>query len=367
MAQLSHRSGKWCIRIRKNGHQVIKTFQLKKDAEAFARDTERAIERGEYGLEQYTLARAINDYIEQCNAGRIKARKGRAKKLTRNSQLKLDFWKENLGRHELTELKTGHLRSVIETQLRNRSAVSGRYSGEPLRGATINRYVSELSAVLAYAVRNEWVDRNVARNLDKEHEHGRPTPEQINLTNSQVETLLGACANESENLHLFALLAYETGCRAGELQKLQWSDVDLEAGHMLLRETKNGTDRPVPLSQRSMGILRQRKRERAERVLSANGMPSPADALDRVFKPASVRKDGLWDYRHQWNSARDCANLAGYEFKYLRNLFVTRASAAGVPPLQIAEIVGHSSLEMVKHYARHNVDHLAEAMAKLNG
>jgi integrase len=46
---------------------------------------------------------------------------------------------------------------------------------------------------------------------------------------------------------LFVRLVLATGARRGELLKLTWADVGLKAGSILLRETKNGEDRRVPL------------------------------------------------------------------------------------------------------------------------
>jgi integrase len=391
MATIKNRNGRFTARIRKGGIQTAKTFGKKGDAARWARETETAIENGTYetdaarstreareAADRVTLATAIDQYLEDVDAGRIKGRKG-AKILRSDNRLKIAFWRSHLGAVELVNLKAGDIRSTIDRELRSKVAHAGRRAGKPIAGATINRYVTELSAVLTYAVRREWIVANVARNLDAEPETGRPSADQINLEANQVESMLDACANVSENLHLFALMAYETGCRSGELQKLEWSDVDLDAAVATFRETKNGKDRPVPLSAGVVSILAARKRERAERLLAGGGMPSKASALGRVFEAKTVRRSrdengeltiegaGIWEYRHDWHEARDAAGLVGYEFKWLRNLFVTRASAAGVPPLQIAEIVGHSSLDMVQHYARHSVDHLGDAMSKVNG
>jgi hypothetical protein len=44
MAQISQRSRKWCVRIRNGGYRIIETFQLKQDAETFAREWARKIE-----------------------------------------------------------------------------------------------------------------------------------------------------------------------------------------------------------------------------------------------------------------------------------------------------------------------------------
>lgn len=45
MASIDKRRGKWRVQVRREGHKLCKTFQLKSDAEAWARDAERRIDK----------------------------------------------------------------------------------------------------------------------------------------------------------------------------------------------------------------------------------------------------------------------------------------------------------------------------------
>jgi integrase len=44
--------------------------------------------------------------------------------------------------------------------------------------------------------------------------------------------------------------------RRSEMLAMRWGDVDLEARTVLLRDTKNGRPRTVPLSPRALEIIR---------------------------------------------------------------------------------------------------------------
>ena len=49
--------------------------------------------------------------------------------------------------------------------------------------------------------------------------------------------------------------AIETGMRLGELLKLRWEDVNLGIKTALIKETKNGDSRAIPLSVAAIGAL----------------------------------------------------------------------------------------------------------------
>ena len=62
--------------------------------------------------------------------------------------------------------------------------------------------------------------------------------------NEEADGILQNSAPHVRPLFLFLML---TGCRVSEAINLKWRDVDLEARWLVLRDTKNGTDRGVPI------------------------------------------------------------------------------------------------------------------------
>jgi hypothetical protein len=74
MASIRKHGTGWQAQVRKQGHAaVVKTFRKKTDAEAWARQTEIAIERGEYAATKQThtsppLSDLLFRYLEQCTA-----------------------------------------------------------------------------------------------------------------------------------------------------------------------------------------------------------------------------------------------------------------------------------------------------------
>jgi len=77
----------------------------------------------------------------------------------------------------------------------------------------------------------------------------------------ELEKLLEACkASSSRRLPAVIQLAVETGIRRSELLTMHWDDLDLEARTVLLRTTKNGLPRMVPLSPRALNVLQDMPR-----------------------------------------------------------------------------------------------------------
>ena len=103
--------------------------------------------------------------------------------------------------------------------------------------------------------------------------------------------------------HLQALViaALETCCRDGELLGLQWADVSLGRGEIVLRaeRTKDRETRVVPISRRLRAILEMRRTD-------PDGRPLPPSAHvfgDDVGRPGREREATLADCRPEGSRA----------------------------------------------------------------
>lgn len=127
------------------------------------------------------------------------------------------------------------------------------------------------------------------------------------LTSDQIKRLLEAMETDP---HPYAgrlmKMALFTGMRAGELYKLEWSDIDYERNFILIRDPKAGTDKKIPLNDSVKSLLEtvprlknspyvfpaedghQRKgiTEQSRRIKKAAGLPDdfrPIHGLRHVF------------------------------------------------------------------------------------
>lgn len=174
------------------------------------------------------------------------------------------------------------------------------------------------------------------------------------LSDEERQTLLEACkASDNAQLYPLVVFALSTGSRKGEALGLIMDDLDLKRGVAIFRNTKNGDTRSVPI----VGHLREVMRRHIADVIKFY------QELDRKPPKRWVfpREDGQApiDIRAAWESARDKAGLIDFRFHDLRHSTASYLAMNGASQLEIAEVLGHRTLQMVKRYA-----HLSESHVK---
>ena len=219
----------------------------------------------------------------------------------------------------------------------------------PRAHSTVNRYVSALSSVLQACLELwGWIESNPARGVKK-------LPEKNSrcriLSDGEQRRLLKECAKD-RNLRDVVLLALMTGGRRGEVCELEWKDVELRLGYVTFRNTKNGSDRSVPLCDQALKMLRARLVRRR------------LGSVDWVF-PAE-RKSGPIDVSHRF--ARFCkqAGIEDFRFHDLRHCVASSLTRAGVRERQIQEILGHKTAQMTKRYSHLRPSELKPVMEVLS-
>ena len=143
------------------------------------------------------------------------------------------------------------------------------------------------------------------------------------------------------------LCAYLTGMRRGEILKLKWEDVDLNAGYIFVKETKNSESRAIPMEDTLKNTLLELK----------------VDSNEYVFQ--SFRERSLTSfYREFWKAI----TKAGVKctFHTLRHTFasnlVTRLKEDMVT---VMELTGHKDIRMLKRYSHTKEEFKKAAITKL--
>src|SRR5262249_1774400 len=139
------------------------------------------------------------------------------------------------------------------------------------------------------------------------------------------------------------------GARKMELLTLTWRDVDLQRGVITLHTTKNGERRVLPLAGPAMALMRQHAKVRRPDT-----------------PPVFPRSDGRkpLDIRSVWKTALKHANIVDFRFHDLRHSAASYLAMNGASLAEIAEILGHKTLAMVKRYAHLSEVHTAGVVAR---
>jgi integrase len=156
----------------------------------------------------------------------------------------------------------------------------------------------------------------------------------------------------------FALFAYLTAWRRGEIQTLGWSDVDRDAGRITLRREHSKTAEPRTL------ILNGELAELIERRWAARMVPQ-ADG-NTVLCPLVFHRAGVpvRDFRKAWAVACEAAGFNELLFHDLRRSAIRNMEKAGVSQSVAMKISGHRTTAVYRRYRIVDEADIAEALAR---
>ena len=169
--------------------------------------------------------------------------------------------------------------------------------------------------------------------------------------------------------------AASTGLRLGELLGLRWSDVDLDAGVLQVRQTSqwitgegvsfkppktHRSRRPVSLSDAVVEALRSHRLvQLSERLLLG-----PAyDDQDLVFATRTGTPINPSNVSRAWRSTLEKAGLTHRRFHDLRHTHATFLMAQGVHPKVVSERLGHAGVSITLDTYSHVTPGLQEDAA----
>lgn len=343
--------------VRLRGHPSrSETFRNRKDAERWAASIESAILEGRH-CPHARAQRTRFDSLAQRYCDTVLADGSVSRRST--AERHIAWWLKRLGTLTLAEItpdRIAEARDVLASQPCTRGSKHLRTYRRS--GATVNRYLATLSHILATAV-TEWrlLDRNPVRDISKKKEsRGRIRF----LGDEERMRLLEACANSGwPALEALVLLAITTGARRGELIRLQWTDVTVDAPtpQAIVERTKNGDPRRLPLVGKALAAIRLLKTQNAGR--------------SRFLFPARRDPDKSYEaFDAHWYAALEAAGIADFRFHDLRHTCASYLASQGASLLEIADVLGHRTMAMVKRYSHLAQGHKAgviQRMARARG
>jgi len=341
LANITERNGKFHVRVYRKEGAVCKSFNLKKDAIAWGRQTEADIQAGRWkppGVNNaITLRAALSRYSQEITA----AKKGAAQETCVINAI----MRNECATKTLVSLKPADIAALRDKWLKQ------------LAPATVRRRLAIISHCFEIA-RKEWaIDTVNPVNLIRKPtvSNGRNR----RLYPSELEAVLEASG--SSELKPVAQLAVETAMRLSEIIRLRWTDVDFKTRTVTLRDTKNGSGRVVPLSPEAIAILQGLPRRIDRGVFSTSG-PSISQAWTRAVERASKV------YQRECSTSGTTPRpgyLTDLHFHDLRHEATSRLFERGVfGAMEVASITGHKTLHMLSRYTHMNAARLAEKLAQ---
>ncbi len=254
-------------------------------------------------------------------------------------------WAERCWKHLLPYF--GKMKANAVSSAAIRGYIEQRKAQKAMNG-TINRELSVLSS--AFTLAYEETPRRVSQKLSFTR-LPEPKGRQGFVEQKQYDALAAEC--KEPFMRTMLALAYSFGFRKAELLGLKVSDVDLLAGAVRLRTSKNGEPRQVNLTKEARQLL--------EACISGKG---PEEAVFTRTE-LSGKRVPVSDFRGTWEAVTKAAGCPGLLFHDLRRSAVRNMVRAGIPEVVCMRISGHKTRAVFDRYNIVSERDLAEAARKL--
>jgi len=167
------------------------------------------------------------------------------------------------------------------------------------------------------------------------------------LSLEESQRLIASCI--APHIRALVTVALHSGMRLGEILNLCWQDLDFASGFILVRDSKNGESRHVPM----------------DAILSALFRSYPRRlGTDLVFSSSSGGR--IVDVRTGFRNACKRAGLIDLHFHDLRHTFASQFVMAGGDLYILKEILGHKSLAMTTRYSHLSPTYKIRAIDRMN-
>jgi integrase len=272
--------------------------------------------------------------VDLCEAFLDFSSRNHAPDTYRNHRFYIQSFCESAGQTELLKLKPFHVTRWIESKKWNETS---RYNGR--------RFVFR---VLSWSEGEGLISHNPLKRMKRP----KPKLRRRSLTDEEY-TVLFRATDSCFRRFLFALR--QSGARPKEIRELTWNSVQSDRWVLWEHKTDGSTSKPrvIYLTKPMQKLMRfLRKHSTSEHVFSnSRGKPWTCNAV-----------------RLRISRLKTKLNLADDVCAYLfRHAFGTNAIINGVDTSTVAELMGHSSTEMVNTVYVHLADettHLQKAVEK---
>jgi len=325
------------------------SFKQKTKAVIWANSTETAMREGRYFKTAESKKHTLDELIDRYIQDELPNRKSDHQKF----EMQLNWWKDRLGAYLLSDI-TAALLAEYRDKLKKEPSIKDLKDGGTIEkersNATVNRYMASLSIALSVASREwEWMEENPMFKVTKKKENrGRIRF----LSEDEHKALINACEQASNPLiNLLVVIALSTGARFSEILYLKWDNVDFKRKMFYFMDTKNKEHRAVPISIKAYELLQQHSK-----IRKLNS------------KLVFAREDGEkpMDLRWQWEEVIKKANLTDFRFHDLRHTAASYLAMNGATLVEISDILGHKTMQMVKRYSHLTQKHTAEVLERMN-
>lgn len=302
---------------------------------------EKLIRRGRSGAR--TLRELAQDYFQTL------IRRGLADDTRRNTTrhvTSLVSFLERRRRRLPAHISARDLEAFLAAVSRQRTA-TGRRIGAPLHPNTVVRYQDSVRVFV------RWLRKQGELLLDPTQDLRLKTKRSLPrvLSSSEIDQLFAETAGSSAIAvrdRAILELFYSSGLRRGELASLDLADLDLAAGEMVLRQTKGGRWRRVPVGERAIAAISEYLRE-ARAVIPALAIREPRALF---LCQRGTRLSAFLIHQMVVERARQAGLTGAVSPHTLRHTAAVHLLKGGADVRHVQELLGHVSVTTTAHYTQ---------------
>ena len=258
----------------------------------------------------------------------------------------LDVLKEHFGSKLIRNITHNNIEEFKTKRLKTVTARGERSI------ADVNRTLELMRTILRFAVRQGWLAHSPFEMGNPLISKSDEVKRERVLSFDEERRLLLACNGRRSHLRPLIITALDSAMRRGELLKLQWKDVNFDAQTITVTAMNSKTAKA-----RNIGMT-----PRVSSELSKLWEKSPQDFTELVF--------GIKDtVKNSFASACREAKIEEFRFHDFRHTAITRMIQAGLAPMEIMKISGHSQMTTFARYVNPDtsaVQRIADRLSAYN-
>ena len=235
-------------------------------------------------------------------------------------------------------LKRGFLAYLAEQGIKNTEDISARHvrfylselAKRGLGDYTVLGFARDIKAMLRFFYAEKYLPELIVYEMPKVAKKKLPY-----LKAEDLPKVLSVC--ESKRDKCIILFMVDSGLRRTEFTSLNWGDVNINTGLVLVRKGKGGKSRSTVIGVKTRRLLLDYHRD----ILHKD-----TDALFHTYSGHRLAPDGLRSVLLR------ISNKSGIKFSphSLRRSFATLSLKAGMNIVHIQGLMGHSTVEMTRKY-----------------
>lgn len=253
--------------------------------------------------------------------------------------------KAHFGQKKVRAITYGDLSAFRELRLRTPTK-----HGRQRAIASVNRELNKMRRIFNIAIQNGWIKESPFRRGSNLASAADENKRERVLSRDEEKRLFIAVEEDPRREHLGGILKIALDCalRRGEITSLLWPDVDFTRRTLTVRafNSKTARSRTVAMTARVYADLQKRWEE------------STFDPSMRIFNVTKLRRS--------FQTACRRAGVKDFRLHDCRHTAITRMIRAGIPPVEVMRVSGHTTMAAFYRYANLESDTIYRAASAID-